>query len=522
MIEAVFPLVGPLLVFAVALPLAAIVAGCCSRRSVAGDSRRAACPSGDAVRLAGRFERRAARLVHLGELASGRVGRPAGLHRDACARSAVSEAALFALALVFCAGCSPCRGLLREQLAIGLPARRMHCASARGSTTDSRSAAALHPLRKRVVVYDEVSAPIATIGIASPRVVVRTSFADALDETRSQARSTTSSSSPRPRSAPLLRRLVGAGRKPARTSLPRKGAVAMAAGARSALRSRSGPGGRQGIGAGSGPDHRGPSGGVREPALGATDASTLRLRVELLLAYADRAPHHCCRRAGLRFAWLRCSWRSRCRIRSARCTRVVHIASEQAVSLFTGRRWGAPASRVWSHVPIYYTRSTSASSAAIALMTRLLWAAHMGEHSGVRVVPTWRRRTGAPDVRSGEGPARTAHQRGAALPDPEVRKEITLDGILAYADAHSPCWRSLEHSARADAARAAASPWLPDNPELTVGAGPRSGRRSGIDWRLAYPALRDCRRTRDATRSCRAPRRAHRGGDRADPLVRPL
>lgn len=41
---------------------------------------------------------------------------------------------------------------------------------------------------------------------------------------------------------------------------------------------------------------------VTSSALGATDARVLRLRIGLLMAYADRAPKHCCRAPALRFA----------------------------------------------------------------------------------------------------------------------------------------------------------------------------------------------------------------------------
>lgn len=60
---------------------------------------------------------------------------------------------------------------------------------------------------------------------------------------------------------------------------------------------------------------------------------------------------------------------------------------------------------------------------------------------------------------------------------------VELDALLAYADVHSPLLavaRSVR--ARADAARAGASPALPANPELTVAVGPRfAGGDTGLD-----------------------------------------
>jgi len=79
---------------------------------------------------------------------------------------------------------------------------------------------------------------------------------------------------------------------------------------------------------------------------------------------------------------------------------------------------------------------------------------------------------------SAEHPAHTD-----PAPDPAATTEVSLGGILAYADSHSPVLTVARSTrARADAARAAASPLLPGNPELTVGVGPRlGGGDTGID-----------------------------------------
>ncbi len=63
------------------------------------------------------------------------------------------------------------------------------------------------------------------------------------------------------------------------------------------------------------------------------------------------------------------------------------------------------------------------------------------------------------------------------LPDPVEVGEVSLDGILAFADRNAP----ELHLARARldlgaAAVADAAPLLPENPQLSIGAGPRRGR----------------------------------------------
>jgi outer membrane protein, heavy metal efflux system len=61
-------------------------------------------------------------------------------------------------------------------------------------------------------------------------------------------------------------------------------------------------------------------------------------------------------------------------------------------------------------------------------------------------------------------------------PDPARGEDVSLGGMLAYADRHSPLLLVARSTrSRAEAARVAASLLLPSNPELTVAAGPRSG-----------------------------------------------
>lgn len=96
---------------------------------------------------------------------------------------------------------------------------------------------------------------------------------------------------------------------------------------------------------------------------------------------------------------------------------------------------------------------------------------------------------------AGEGPA--PHLRASAsgnestehpehtdpAPDPAATSSVSLGGILAFADRHSPVLKVARSTRlRVDAARSAASPVLPGNPELTFAAGPRLGPNgNGID-----------------------------------------
>lgn len=60
------------------------------------------------------------------------------------------------------------------------------------------------------------------------------------------------------------------------------------------------------------------------------------------------------------------------------------------------------------------------------------------------------------------------------LPDPATTTQVSLAEILAYADAHAPAIHvTRERLSLEDAALAGASPWFPDNPELSIAAGPR-------------------------------------------------
>lgn len=97
----------------------------------------------------------------------------------------------------------------------------------------------------------------------------------------------------------------------------------------------------------------------------------------------------------------------------------------------------------------------------------------------------------APHLRRGDehGSAHDARRDAHVDPmsDPAAGDEVSLGGILSYADRHSPLLAVARSTrSRAAAARTAASPRLPANPELTVAAGPRFGRTAtGLDIDLS-------------------------------------
>lgn len=81
----------------------------------------------------------------------------------------------------------------------------------------------------------------------------------------------------------------------------------------------------------------------------------------------------------------------------------------------------------------------------------------------------------------------TAADHRDPVPDPASSGEVSLGGMLAYADHHSPVLAVARSTrSRADAARAAAAVLLPTNPELSVAVGPRlGGGRTGLDVQIS-------------------------------------
>ncbi|HKP61141.1 MAG TPA: TolC family protein, partial [Polyangiales bacterium] len=77
------------------------------------------------------------------------------------------------------------------------------------------------------------------------------------------------------------------------------------------------------------------------------------------------------------------------------------------------------------------------------------------------------------------------HEHAAvAMPDPQVAQEVTLDAILAYADARAPQLAVARSTrARAEAAHVGADRLLPENPEVHFAVGPRiTNEGTGVDF----------------------------------------
>lgn len=102
--------------------------------------------------------------------------------------------------------------------------------------------------------------------------------------------------------------------------------------------------------------------------------------------------------------------------------------------------------------------------------------------------PVERAESVAPHLRGaatpgGRDPSPSHAHPPAALPDPAGREEVELSSFLAYADARAPVLVVARSTrSRAAAARVAASPWAPSNPEVTLAVGPRLGLAgTGVD-----------------------------------------
>jgi len=95
----------------------------------------------------------------------------------------------------------------------------------------------------------------------------------------------------------------------------------------------------------------------------------------------------------------------------------------------------------------------------------------------------------APHLREAaeESPLEADADHHDPVPDPASSGEVSLGGMLAYADGHSPVLAVARSTrSRADAARTAASLLLPANPELSVAAGPRlGGAGTGLDVQIS-------------------------------------
>lgn len=102
-------------------------------------------------------------------------------------------------------------------------------------------------------------------------------------------------------------------------------------------------------------------------------------------------------------------------------------------------------------------------------------------------------------------PVTHPHHQGA-VPVPEDGAPVSLGGILAYADRHSPVLAVARSTrSRAEAAQVAASNLLLENPELSIAVGPRMGASgTGVDVDLALMQAVQLARERGARREAAA------------------
>jgi len=96
-----------------------------------------------------------------------------------------------------------------------------------------------------------------------------------------------------------------------------------------------------------------------------------------------------------------------------------------------------------------------------------------------------RREGGPPDLDGPveEGAAHDPIEPTGSLPNPSEQSEVSLAGILGYADERSPVLMVARSTrSRAEAAHVAASILLPTNPEVSIAVGPRFGiSGTGVD-----------------------------------------
>ncbi len=134
---------------------------------------------------------------------------------------------------------------------------------------------------------------------------------------------------------------------------------------------------------------------------------------------------------------------------------------------------------------LHLAQTTIASSRrALAILVALLGGACAQATPSVRSSADYREAP-PPHLRAAaDGRADSAHSEHTdPMSDPTAPGEVSLGGMLVYADLHSPVLSVARSTrSRAEAARVAASPLLPGNPELTVAAGPRFGLTgTGVD-----------------------------------------
>jgi beta-lactamase regulating signal transducer with metallopeptidase domain len=306
MSEAIFPLLGSVLVFVVVLPLAALLAKLLLA-AVDRSATRTELHTHHCLRYVLLVGSSAAPLAWFvsASLHQAETGRST----SACTLPHASEtfcpeAAFFALALATCAALFALPRFLRDRPVVRAAQTQRERRAACRLRSLMRQRPRLMALTNRLDVRDGLTTPIRTTGIIRPRVVVATSFVEKLDDEALAA--ALHHEFEHVRDGDPLRYLVAwwalavnpigrvlLDKELSRWVLAREvhcdreavlsgaSAAALAHAIVTAAR---------------------PMAGSPSPALGEADAPVLALRINLLLAYSERRPKRCCRQPALRFA----------------------------------------------------------------------------------------------------------------------------------------------------------------------------------------------------------------------------
>lgn len=135
------------------------------------------------------------------------------------------------------------------------------------------------------------------------------------------------------------------------------------------------------------------------------------------------------------------------------------------------------------HGHLLRSSTTRCSRLPIVVMVLVAACAHATPRSSP---PLPNEERPAPHLRSTTTPQSSVQPAGHVdpVPDPTAGSQVSLGGILAYADVHAPVLAIARSTrSRAEAARIAASPLLPDNLELGMAMGPRL-TRDATGWDL--------------------------------------
>ncbi len=341
--EAIFPVLGPVLVLAFALPASALVARVLLT-ALSWLEPATGLPRQSALRYAIIVASSAAPLAWF--ISAGLHQAESGERLVICAAQGARggfnlEAIGFALVLSALTVALALPGMLRDRRP-----RRSPTTSAGSSLQQRRiddlldDHPALHSLRGLVFVEDHLADPIATAGVFAPRVVLRTAFARALDDEALCAALHHELEHLRGQDPlryfaarwalavnPLGRVILGT--ELARWVLARELHCDRAA----VLAGASAPALAQALVSAARPPPVAP-----QPALGSAHAETIKLRVGLLLSYADRSPRSVAPPASLlpALAFL-CVVLALPHHASTRPLDTLHLASERAAALLVGR-----------------------------------------------------------------------------------------------------------------------------------------------------------------------------------------